>query len=265
MEAGSTSNMSMSNDFIESAMECKSQPIYDKWWKRYQDFKHERLYNNNELCVFMDFMKFLASTLKVSSIWQAASCINKYLLLKFNIKHIDNQVFKSYMKHLGKSYVAKKSDALSMNDIEKYLRESSKTNSNLSVKVCMIIGVYGGLRISELTFLNFEDVKKDGSKYKVIVRESKTDQAGAGFEFLITPSPVEDVCPCRHITAYLNLFTVQEGRLFKKIGKTDRPTGQVMGVNTLAQYPKLVATFLGIEGMLLIHFHSKLMFLIPNY
>ncbi len=247
-------NNEISSQFKEAILDIKSKPVYDKWWSRYNDFKIMHSHQNNSISVFLDFIKYLAEDKKVSTIWQAASCINKFLQIDYNISHITNPLFKAYMKQLSKSYVPKKSDVFSMHDVEKYMRESDKTTENLSVKVCMIIGLYGALRISELTYLHFDDVKSDGANFKVIVRQSKTDQAGIGHEFMIPPSPVADICPCRHIEAYINLFSVKEGRLFRKFSKEGKPLAQVIGVNSMANYPKKVAEFLGMTGLLVLLF-----------
>ena len=70
----------------------------------------------------------------------------------------------------------------------------------------MLVAIHGCLRVSELTYLTFDDVRKDGCKFAFVIRQSKTDQSGVGHEFVVTPSFQEDLCPCRHIQEYINLY-----------------------------------------------------------
>ena len=135
-----------------------------------------------------------------------------------------------------------------MDSINKYLAESDKSNENLVIKVAMVLGIYGALRISEITYLNFEDIRQDGINYVVIIRQSKTDQAGTDHEFYISPSPRADICPCTILSSYIDLFIEKSGRFFRKIGANGKPTNQAIGVNTISKYPEHVAKFLGLDG-----------------
>ena len=195
-------------------------------------------------------MRHQAVDKKLSTLWQAASCVNKYLNIHKNVNHIKHPVFTAYMKQLSKSYTPNKSDVIDMGHVHRFMRESEKTNANLCIKVCVVIGLYGSLRASEITYLNFEDIKKVGCNYIVTIRKSKTDLAGAGHEFVIPPSPSSDICAFTHIEAYMGLFASKEGRLFWKINKFGQPTTQPLGVNTISQFAKKVATHLGLKGKL---------------
>ena len=57
---------------------CKSKPVYDKWYQRYCDYKIEMQIEEDDINAIIKFINFLNDSFKVSSIWQAASCINKY-------------------------------------------------------------------------------------------------------------------------------------------------------------------------------------------
>lgn len=238
----------ISEGFKEELMQCKSLSTYERWWRRYTEFKKERSLQTENIATFLEFMRDLNKTMKVSTMWQAASCINKYIKFDFQQDYITNHIFKSYMKKLQSAYCPVKSSILEMSDIEIYLADSDKSNENLVVKVAMICGVYGALRISEITYLNFEDFRKQGPNYVVTIRQSKTDQAGCGHEFYITPSPRADVCPCAHISSYIALFADPTGRFFRKVKKDGKVTAQVLGVNTIGKFPRKIADFCGKQG-----------------
>lgn len=104
------------------------------------------------------------------------------------------------------------------------------------------------MRIGELANLDFEDVEEDGGKYLVNIRQSKTDQAGSGYQFIISPAAVSDICPCRHISHYMELFENRTGRFFRRIGKNGKPSVQPIGVNSLGKFPQMMADFLQLEG-----------------
>lgn len=206
-------NTELSEEFKNSLMQCKSEAVYTKWYKRYTDYKVEHNIddNNNSIAIFVEYIQHLSNSMKVSTLWQAASCINKKLVITYNITHISNVFFKDFMKKLSKSYVPKKSAILSMDEINKYLVESEKTNNNLVVKVAALMGIYGALRSSEITYLNFEDIKQDNSGFIITIRKSKTDQAGIGSQFVIPTLPRSEICPSHHLACYIALFEEQKG------------------------------------------------------
>lgn len=114
--------------------------------------------------------------------------------------------------------------------------------------MAMVVAVHGGLRVSELASLTFEDLTMDGNCFTFFIRESKTDQSGVGHQFTVTSSAVESVCPCALIREYIELFNEKCGRFLRRIGPDGRPTKSPVGVNKLGSYPKIVADFLGLEG-----------------
>lgn len=91
-------------------------------------------------------------------------------------------------------------------------------------------------------------MRVDGASYVIHIRKSKTDQAGVGHDFIIAPSVLEDVCPCGHISSYIQLFDSRSGRFFRRIGKDGKPCVQAVGVNKMAKFPQIIADFIGIDG-----------------
>ena len=60
--------------------------------------------------------------------------------------------------------------------------------------------------MSEIIAINFEDVKINDDGIQVHIRQSKTDQAGVGHSFIISPSPKKTGFFCENIKAYFTKF-----------------------------------------------------------
>lgn len=112
----------------------------------------------------------------------------------------------------------------------------------------MVISLQGCLRVSELTYLTFSDVQKDGNRFVICIRQSKTDQNGQGHVFTVTPTYQTDVCPCSIIQRYIDLFENKTGRFFRYLNDDGKPTAKPIGINSLSGYPQIVGDFLGLGG-----------------
>ena len=177
----------ISQTMKEKILDLKSRGVYDRWWSLYCGFCESKNFARERYSSFLDFVGHLAENYKYSSIWQACSCINKYLKIRCETADfLQKESFKCFMKRLGKSYVPKKSSVFTLDDVQKII-ESEK--ANLSIKVAMIVGVFGGLRTCELINMVFEDVVLEHGVYKVLITSSQTDPGGIGHTFFISPSP----------------------------------------------------------------------------
>ena len=118
------------------------------------------------------------------------------------------------------------------------------------MKTAVVLGVCGGLRVSEIAALTFDDICFENGYFKVIVRRSKTDQAGVGHQFYVSPSANKSRCFCDLIQRYINSFTDKQktDRFFRKLGANGKATDRPIGVNTIGKYPKMVADALGLIG-----------------
>lgn len=123
----------VSSSLKEDLWNFKSAPVYHQWKKKYDSYKIENGFQMDSIGVFMEFIRSLSKSYKISSIWQAASCINKFLRIDSNLDFIGNPVFKSFMKNLGKKQVPKKSAVLELSHINRYIMESEKSNHTLQV------------------------------------------------------------------------------------------------------------------------------------
>ena len=72
-------NTLVSRAVIDELLECMSSSVYRRWKEKYDSYKQENGFTDDSIGVFMEFIKELIKTYKTSTIWQAASCVNKFL------------------------------------------------------------------------------------------------------------------------------------------------------------------------------------------
>lgn len=206
----------ISDHMRDSLLDVKSKAVYDRWWTSYCDFCATRNVNRAVFGSFMDYFGHMSELYKVSSLWQSASCINKYLKIFDNtVDFSKDERFKLLMKKLEKKYVPRKSSVFNFDDVHAVIGSTL----DLEVQVGMVIGVFGGLRCSEMLALEFEDVIYESGVFKVCVRSSKTDQAGIGHCFYVSPSATKNHCPVGLLKKYIDCFpsVKRTGRFFRMV------------------------------------------------
>jgi integrase len=92
-----------------------------------------------------------------------------------------------------------------------------------------LVGWVGAFRRSEIVSLNMEDVTFRQEGMMILLRSSKTDQERAGHEKPLPFSSSEEVCPVRSLKAWLLAAGIQEGPLFRQLGRGNRLGGRLSG------------------------------------
>jgi site-specific recombinase XerD len=82
------------------------------------------------------------------------------------------------------------------------------------------IGFAGAFRRSELVALNVSDLREDKDGLRVLVRRSKTDQEGKGFEKAIPHG--RHIRPVALLQEWLDAAGITEGPLFRQVGRSGR-------------------------------------------
>jgi hypothetical protein len=122
--------------------------------------------------------------------------LNKYMKVLHGVNLNDCILIKDFVKGLERKHLITKSKVFSMLDITNFLSSSD----DFVMKYVLVVGVFGLLRISELTNICFNDVVKEKSHYSFFIGSSKTDQAKKGVTFLVE-GEFQSV-----IDEYINLF-----------------------------------------------------------
>jgi integrase len=226
----------------DKLMDIKSKLTYDKWWQLYNGFCDQKKQDVSLYGSFFDFVGFLSQQYKWSTIWQACSCVNKFIKLNFEKDFIKEESFKMFMKKLGKNYIPKQSSVFTLDDVHNCILA---TEVKLEAKVALIVGVFGACRVSELVAMDFNDLIYERGVFKITIRYSKTDSAGKGHVFYV--SPAVNACPVEIIRRYIDCFDAAKrtGRFLRMIGKDGRGTDRAIGKNTVSSFAKVCADYLG--------------------
>jgi site-specific recombinase XerD len=86
-------------------------------------------------------------------------------------------------------------------------------------RALLLIGFAGAMRRSEIAALTLEDVTEVLEGLDVLIRRSKTDQAGRGRTVSIAYGSHLETCPVRTLRAWLALSGVSSGPLFREVDR----------------------------------------------
>ena len=110
--------------------------------------------------------------------------------------------------------------------VRRVLRRFEHNNGPAAVRdrAILLVGLAGGYRTKELASLMVEDVEiSDLEGAVILLRRSKTDQAGGGFFKGIPPGEHADTCPVTHLRLWMYVLRVNgrgdTGPLFCAVGR----------------------------------------------
>jgi len=90
-------------------------------------------------------------------------------------------------------------------------------------KALILIGYAGAFRRSELVSLNVEDLDFQKEGLIIMLRRSKTDQAGQGRKKPISYGSNVKTCPVRTLREWLAKSRIKRGAIFRRIKKGNKP------------------------------------------
>ncbi|TNC05167.1 integrase [Methylobacterium terricola] len=100
-------------------------------------------------------------------------------------------------------------------------------------KALLALGFAGAFRRSELVALDVADLREDPEGLRVLVRRSKVDQEGAGFEKAIPTGRF--IRPVALLRDWLDAAGITEGAVFRPVSRSGRVRGAAMA--SLAENP----------------------------
>lgn len=86
-------------------------------------------------------------------------------------------------------------------------------------RAILALGFSAGLRRSEISGLNVDDVTIDDEKMRVAIRRSKTDQEGQGSNLVIERTPNSAFCAVAAVEAWLKASEIDGGPLFRGVNR----------------------------------------------
>jgi len=139
------------------------------------------------LVYFQESSKHYASSLRT-----IFSCINCYFQIKkgINIKQFPCSV--RFLKQITATLVPKQAKPSTKKEISFCLQSAPNDGSHFVMKLVVLFGIYGGMRLKELTYLLWSDIDEpQEGMLRIIIRGSKTGRTGrAYFSFVIPPITV---------------------------------------------------------------------------
>ena len=113
-------------------------------------------------------------------------------------------------------------------------------------RALLALGFAGAFRRSELVALDVIDLHEDKDGLRIIVRRSKTDQEGRGFEKAILHGRF--IRPVFLVKEWLDAAGITEGALFRPVNKAGRVESGRLGEKTVERVIKRYATAAGLDA-----------------
>jgi integrase len=110
----------------------------------------------------------------------------------------------------------------------------------------LLMGFAGAFRRSELARIDVEDLELESRGYVVHLRNSKTDQEGAGRDVAIPYGSNPQTCPVRSLGAWLERAQIASGAVFRRVDRHGRVLGRISPA-TVAAVVKRWAEEVGVD------------------
>ena len=114
-------------------------------------------------------------------------------------------------------------------------------------RALLLLGLAGGYRVGELASLHIGDVELVDEGAVVLLRRSKTDQAGGGFHKGIPYGGHSETCPVSHLRAWLGLLPGEEGPLFRAVDRHGNSKKTPMAPDSISRVVKKRAQKAGLD------------------
>ncbi|QET02556.1 site-specific integrase [Cupriavidus pauculus] len=100
-------------------------------------------------------------------------------------------------------------------------------------RALLLVGFAGAFRRSELVAIRCEDITEHASGLEVLIRRSKTDQAGAGRTVFI-PYAKGARCPVKALRGWLELAGIASGWVFRSVSRYDKVGTAALSAQSVA-------------------------------
>jgi len=194
-----------------------------------------------------------AATLKTSSMARRLTTINRAHQAAGQASPatmqnaIVSEVWKGIKRKKGTAQRGKK--PLLTPDLRRIVAGLPPDLRGLRDRTLLLAGFAGGFRRSELAALRVEDLEKTPDGIIVRLGRSKTDQEGQGRPVALPFGSDPRTCPVRAIKEWIERAGIQDGPLFRAIGRGGRVSGKGLHADSVAYLVKRAAGQAGLERM----------------
>jgi integrase len=138
-------------------------------------------------------------------------------------------------------------DPLLAADIRRIVAARREDLLGLRDSALVLIGFAGGFRRSEPAGIHIYDLKFSADGVVVTVRKSKTDQEGAGREVGLPFGSSTDTCPVRALRQWLDRAGIQEGPVFRSVGRYGHVSRRGLHRDSIGKLLKRAASRAGLK------------------
>ncbi|MBD9358952.1 site-specific integrase [Methylomonas albis] len=140
-----------------------------------------------------------------------------------------------------------KKKAATADIVKEMVRHCPPTLTGKRDRALLLLGFAGAFRRAELVALTVADLAFVVDGLRVTIRQSKTDQEGAG-QVIAIPHGSLLFCPVTALTNWLAVAGVREGAVFRAVGKGSRVGGAALSDKSVANVVKRYAGAVGLNA-----------------
>jgi integrase len=113
----------------------------------------------------------------------------------------------------------RKATPATIGDIRRMVAHLPNTVSGTRDAALLLVGFAGALRRSELTAMNWGDIRTRDEGLEILLRHSKTDQEGRGRRVAIPYGSDEQTCPVRSLRRWSQHLPATRGPVFRPVDR----------------------------------------------
>ncbi|KAK8800622.1 hypothetical protein WA158_006940 [Blastocystis sp. Blastoise] len=228
----------------------KSGNRYDKWYKEFKNFSSRMPGKSTDQCLMIYTQYLINKHFASSTIRSKLSGIKKMITSKEEIfvNPVSNSLINSAVtNHVKVCPPPKQSKALSKEECIQFINFPVDGLYFLQLKVALIIGIYCGLRRSELYSMKKKNIIIENRQITAHIERNKVDQGGCGFDGII-PNENDGIMIYDHLSTYYNLLPDDPEVHFFLVVSNDGFTSQNVGLKAIGDFPKYIAKYLGLNN-----------------
>lgn len=217
-------------EYVQSSKAENTKKSYKSDWQHFTAYCDEQGVESLPATAFTvaDYIASLADVAKVSTITRRLSSISKAHEMAGYDSPTHTVVVRTVMQGIrrakGTMQVGKA--ALMTDDIKAMVDALPNNILGIRDRALLLLGFTGAFRRSELVALNMTDLTFSSNGLTVLIRKSKTDQAGQGKEKGI-PFGKNGYCPVRALQEWIAAANITEGALFLSINRHGQTQGRL--------------------------------------
>jgi integrase len=178
-------------------------------------------------CTAVDVVSFLTTVKKANGETYSAQSLNQALAaiayaheLKGATNPCNDPLVKTVFSGFKRVHGTKPTRQAAPVKKDSLIEHIKKPTSKIQVRnnALILIGFFGAFRRSELSDLDFNDVKFTNEGVVLTLKKSKTNQEGK-LEQKFIPQRSDKLCPCKALKFWLEISKINSGRLFRNIKK----------------------------------------------